>query len=517
MDRPRILVARAPLREPGSSVAAVPPCTVGVLPWSVSSAWLSVVVKASFAFDLVTSDAPQVLRLVPPPRLHAGGLRDEREPSAGLRVDDFVPRRPYVDLTVVGSVEVVPLPSGALVERSLALGLGERLAQFVLAPQAAGPAPLRPPALREVGSAEPAFIGPRPSHDGSLDDFVHDDDFDLVGYQAAHPRLAFHPKLAEGQPIVLSGVALDGGTVRLAPPPVAPRALFDWSRPGPAPLDVPLALEGYEVDLERRVVDVAWRGFAAVEPPAHDDVDRLVIVWAEVSEWRARPGAAWAHGLRELPRGAFQWAVDREDAVRGEEPPPLDEHELTMARYESWDQVLAPEPEMPLPRYARIHAELGAAGDEREAVFTRNGITAYDWSVEERAWAQKVATPPSSTDADPGTADGVAFGEALAAAEDELAREKALPPDAIARLAVRVERTDPRKPLEHAKLSLGAFLSLERRAQAQADADPAVRTHMERAREDEERLVEEEEARAEREARDEDDAAPAAGDPGGGR
>ena len=83
------------------------------------------------------------------------------------------------------------------------------------------------------------------------------------------------------------------------------------------------------------------------------------------------------------------WATTRED---GGVDPPIDPEDprIDVARLESMGSV-APEPRLPLSRFARISAELAEDRKERHAVLARHGIVERTWELEERAWLERMA------------------------------------------------------------------------------------------------------------------------------
>ena len=122
------------------------------------------------------------------------------------------------------------------------------------------------------------------------------------------------------------------------------------------------------VDVDSSTVDVTWRGLVETTSEPHLDVERIVIGWAPPSRWQSDAAGAWDDCLRELPRGLFHWAVEREDVVEGEDPPELTEEELAMARYRTWGHPNAAEPELPPEEAAVIAAELAEQRWPRAAV-----------------------------------------------------------------------------------------------------------------------------------------------------
>lgn len=473
----RILVAEAPHREGDAGPAKRVPAVFGVLPWSQGQSWLGVFVTAAFAFEPVPARDDGRPAMQPrdpsPPR---AGPPDEASP----RPDDFVPLRERVDVALVGGPDFVPLPSGRVDARKMSLALAGRSIAFLAEPPHPGKFALKPPVTRHLGDARPFDPRPRAGHDGAAAGFRHDEDFDMSAYQSAPPELQFEVPPEALPAVELEGVLAPGDRLVLAPP-LEPRLLLEYAESGGEIIPVPLFLDRLLIDVDQSLLEVCWRGHAEVVPPADRDVDRLIVAWAAPAEWRRDDAAPWRRALRDLPRGTFGNAWERDDAVRGEAPPPLDEHELAMARHESWDFPEAPEPEMELERYATISAELAEQREPRADVLARNGVDDYAWSVEERAWAQKVAT----ADDDPETeALRLRYGDALRDARARLGtdRERELSAAQWVELAARAQRGDPTRELGRVGLGLGAYLRLDESWKARAAADPALAEELDQLR-----------------------------------
>lgn len=472
----RILVAEAPVRSPGARRARLLPCRVGVLPWVVGRCWLAIIVGGTFRFDPSNAERPLPLEPVAPRSFHAG-------PSApgAPRVDDFVPMRLAVDLTLAGHVEILPLPSGAIAPRRAEIGLGERRTAFFVRAEGAGKVPLRPP-YTQTTHGRALDLGPQPCHDGSTHHFRHADDFDLLAYQAAIPELRY--ELDEVTAIRVAGLSADPEeALDVALPELAPRALVDYAQAGVRRGDVRLFLDGIEVDVDLGTVDVTWRGIVETTAAPHRDVDRVLIGWAPPARWDADAAGAWGEALRELPRGRFRWAVEREDARRGEAPPPLGEEELTMARYETWGHPDAAEPELEPEQAAAIAAELAEQRWPRAEVLERHKIDEYAWGIEERAWAQRLASVREDASGGP----SAEFAAAFQRATDALAtpREAEVTAAQYVALAAGMTRGDPTRVLSEAGLGLSAFGRIDRRFRAMAGADPAFAAELARLRADE--------------------------------
>jgi hypothetical protein len=504
----RILVAEAPVRTPGERRARPLPCKVGVLPWSVERSWLSILVVARFRFDTSSAARPIPLEPAPPRDLQIGSSEGSQAASGDAReapdegehtvdigpeslappalVDDFVPMRPLVDLTLSGHVEIGASAHDARhsrrpVSRRAEIGLGDKRVSFVVRADGPGKIPLRPP-YTQLAIGHPIDLRPQPCHDGSVHRFRHAEEFDLVAYQAAIPEMQHDLEAVTG--LFIAGLWPDPeAALQIELPKLAPRALVDYSQPHVRRGDVRLFLDNIAVDIDRSMVDVTWRGLVETTPKPHLDVDRILLGWAPPSRWRSDPEGAWEECLRELPRGLFHWAIEREDVVEGKNPPELTEEELAMARYRTWGHPNAAEPELPPEEAAVIAAELAEQRWPRREVLAKHGIDEYSWGIEERAWAQRLA----SVREDPSGGPSVDFARAFRRATEALAtpREAEITPLQYVALAASMARGDPTRALAEAGLGLAAFGRIERRFRAQAAADRAFAAELERLRTEE--------------------------------
>jgi len=473
----RILVAEAPVRTAGERRGRILPCRIGVLPWTVDRCWLSIIVASTFRFDPSAAARPLPLEPVPPRPFHAG----PSAPDAAPRIDDFVPMRRLVDLTLTGHVDLVPLPSGTIVSRNARIGLGDRLFSFAVRSATPGKVPLRPPHTQTIQGRD-VDVEPRPCHDGSKHQFRHEPQFDLDVYQAAPPPLRY--EVEEVREIRLAGLWEDPEQeIAIALPHFAPRALVDYRQRGVNRGDVRMFLDGIAVDLDKGAVDVTWRGLVETAPKPHLDVDRIILGWAPSARWDEDAAAAWNEVLRELPRGRFQWAEEREDALAGQTPPPLTHEEMLMARYETWGHPEAASPELPVEEAATIAAEFAEQRWTRAEVLARHGIDDYAWGIEERAWAQHLQRAAGD-----GGGASEAFGAAFKRAQDALAtpEEARVTAAQYVALSTRMGRGDPTRVLAEARLGLGAFARIDRRFRAKASADRAFAAELERLRKEEE-------------------------------
>lgn len=467
----RILVAESPVRPPGERRARPLPCRVAVLPWSVDRNWLSILVVASFRVDPASPRRPVPLEPAPPRAL---GTR----PGA---VDDFVPLRRDVDLTLSGHVEMRSTAARALAPRRAEIGLGDRRLAFFVRADGPGKVPLRPP-YTQSGTGAPIDLRPQPCHDGSVHHFRHDAEFDLTVYQAAIPDLRYEVESVTG--IHAAGVWPDPeAALDIELPALWPGALVDYSQPHVRRGEVRFFLDGVAIDVDRSAVDVTWRGLVETTGEPHLDVERIVLGWAPPSRWQSDAAGAWDDCLRELPRGLFHWAVERDDVIAGEDPPELTEEELAMARYRTWGHPNAAEPEMPPEEAAVIAAELAEQRWPRAAVLAARGVDEYAWGIEERAWAQRLASVREDPSGGPSADFAVAFRRATEALATP--REAEITSLEYIQIQSAMSRGDPRRALAEAGLGPGAFGRIDRRFRAKAAEDRAFAAELDRLRAEE--------------------------------
>ena len=477
----RILVVESPVRLPGERRAKPLPCRVAVLPWVVDRSWLTIITLTTFRFDPSSALRPVPLEPAPPRPFWAG----PSSPGEAPRVDDFVPMRLLVDLMLQGHVEVLPLPSGTMTTlppRRASIGLGERRVAFEVRSDKPGQIPLRPPHTVLIHGS-PIDVGPQPCHDGSTHHYHHHDTFDLHAYQAAIPGLRH--EIEDVTSIRLAGLSPDPeASIEIELPRLAPRALVNYSQVRVQRGDVRLFLDGVLVDLDTSTISFTWRGLAETTANPHVDVDRIVLGWAPPARWNEDPLGAWDDALRELPRGRFQFAVERDDVIRGEDPPKLDEAELLMAKCETLAHANAAEPEMLPHEAAAIAAELAEQRSPRAEALRRHGTDDYAWGIEERAWAQRLASVREEPEGGP----SAEYVRAYRRASDALAtpREDKITAAEYVAIASNMKRGDPMKALAEVGLGLGAFGRIDRRFREKAQADKAFAAELARLRADEE-------------------------------
>jgi hypothetical protein len=167
------------------------------------------------------------------------------------------------------------------------------------------------------------------------------------------------------------------------------------------------------------------------------------------------------------------------------------EEELEMARYEALGSFQAPEPTLDLREHAMVSAELlevrmtpgptTAALDERMAraeILEKYDLDEFSWSIEERAHADRLATIPTDTENNL----HVEYARHFLAAQERLAPPgEALPsPKDYATITARLQVQQPRDVLHDAKLSLGAWMRIDRKYQDKMATDEALRNEVDK-------------------------------------
>jgi hypothetical protein len=229
-------------------------------------------------------------------------------------------------------------------------------------------------------------------------------------------------------------------------------------------------------DLDRREVEWVFRGLVS-DPSEGREIERVVVAAFAPGkdEERARVDA-W------LPHAAFDVAAGPEHARAGVHPPPLDEEELSMARYSTWD--LGPfASTLPLEEVARIQVALTRKKD-RAAVLEAHGLSAYAWSVEERAAMERLADASAAAIEDeepdegrPALADEVArYEEAHARAMAEIPFEgRAWSAREYAELRAAMEARNPVRVLQEAGLGPAELIGLDSTMEARFEANEEER------------------------------------------
>ncbi|MFO0758400.1 MAG: DUF2169 domain-containing protein [Byssovorax sp.] len=463
MDDPRIVVAQAPIRRG----AAQDPVPVGVLRFAGPNPALGVVVKVTLTY---AEDAPEEQVVV-------ARLAEQQEPLSVNRfrkgpngedelayASDFIPFKPLADVLLLGHAHGAPRPSSVapdgapttVVEVSFEIEGELSRAVDVVSQGWVEQIPLRPPYLRNAADATlPAPpVGPIAAEHILSPLPWHPPDFDYQAYNAATPeqRIGEIPRDAK---ILLSGLSPRVPRRTVVLPGLAPRVICDLE--GSEKLaEVELFCDTLIVDADRERMMLLFRGEIPTASLAAREVGTLVVALLPEGDPDAIDAA-----LRALPHGRFFFARSPVDFEEGAPPVPDDAPALTMARYATWAAPQGPEPTIPIERYAQISAELAEQREPRGQTLARHDLDEDRWTLEERAWVEAIAGGGAEG---PGSL-AAEYGQLFMDAQDRLAdpaEERRTLAD-FARISVAMERRDAVKVLADEKLTLSAFMRLDRR------------------------------------------------------
>lgn len=169
-------------------------------------------------------------------------------------------------------------------------------------------------------------------------------------------------------------------------PPFSPRIVVDPSTAGRRKSTVQAVLDTVLVDVDRAELELTWRGYYEVVAGTRD-IDSIFLGWASEEEMATRRG--WQNIFREMPHGHFAHAWFFKDADEGKAPAPLSPKQEKAARLRTWTFPLAPEPRLPIEKYAEISAELSAKREPRRQILARHGFDEPSWTLEERGWLER--------------------------------------------------------------------------------------------------------------------------------
>lgn len=445
----RLLVARVPRRLPSgpllldaSSVGvlrvtgAAPPGEIRPAEVADGNEWLVVVIATALPLD-AGPDAP----FGPAPAMVPG---------------DFVPWRPTTDVVLLGTSDPGPITVSA--------GAHER--RFATR-SPAGRSPLRGGLVTTDGVTVGEVTATPPE---AMAGTRWLDPTDVERSHATPPPLRF-PAL-RGDEVV--AVRTPSGEGAVALPGMLPRIRVVSAMDQLPDQEHVAFVDEVLIDVDRRVGRVVYRALVPITRPDARDVDRLDVMFARIDDRDALGGPFVDH---DVPRAELGPAWELWHAEEGTPPPPLDPHDLQIARYETWD-CASPLPALPLHEAASISAELAEQREPRDVVLGRRGVTPYDWELEERAWGEALGQAPAEEDQ---VTLAHLWGNEFQKAQDALAtpEEASRGADDYARVAVALEGTHPDEALRDHGIGLGAYQRLDRRMQAQAAADPAFARELE--------------------------------------
>ena len=137
-----------------------------------------------------------------------------------------------------------------------------------------------------------------------------------------------------------------------------------------------------------------------------------------------------------------------------------------------------PQPVIVLESYAAISAELAEQREPRGEVLARHGFDEHGWSLEERAWLERMGRAALDGDASVATT----YAEHFVAAQDALGSSEeadAMIHEYVA-VSVELERADdPMAVLGRWSLSLAQWMRLDRHWSRRAEADERLKAEIE--------------------------------------
>lgn len=460
----RIIVAqRSPARDPSAQGPILP---VGVVRWRAPEPRLTVIVKVTYALTLapdggvVLAAAEELLPLSCSLPLDLPGAA----PGELAYATDFVPYKPSLDVALSGHAHA-PSPATRINARLRVGGVRRDFVVAAGAPSTRIPltsAYLRHPELltpiEPVSAQEQIPAANREAAEGDFD----------TGHSLARRSMS-GPYLSSGASIALVGL-LPTGDGAASFPTRRPCALLDH---GDQQQEVPLVCDTAWIDTDHALVVLVFRGSVAVESEITPAIEQIVISEAEGD----RP-VDWAAVKRALHRGSFTHAVEQEDLDGSRPPDPLDADELEAACCNTWDSG-APEPSIPIEQYAAISAELVERPDRRADMLKRYDFDENSWTVEERAWLERIAEMAERGDG----SLAAEFGSLFLAAQDRLARpeEASVTIDEYVESLVAIETMgDAAKVLATRGLTLAQWMRVDRRWTREAAARPEIEADLER-------------------------------------
>lgn len=305
-----------------------------------------------------------------------------------------------------------------------------------------------------------------PSHFDPLEESRRfDRDQDPDRFQSAHPALRF-PCPISGKRIAITSNAFSLETTLGFDIFIRVDYLDDTIALPPAICD------GILFDFDQRQIELTFR--AVVNDPAEGrEIERIVIApfAPNQDEERSRIDM-W------LPHAQFAHAAEVEDVRRNQHAPTLDEEQLTMARFSTWD--LGPcAATLPIEEVAQIQVEM-LRNPKRAEVLEAHSISEYQWSIEERAAMERLAeiapaTLDDNDDNDDENPEDVADGASSENADDAIRYQNAYlealnstPTQAkpweladYAELRAALEVKNPAQELQRRVMSPGELIQLD--------------------------------------------------------
>jgi len=433
---------------------------------------LSVIAKVTYSFAACSSpeeammlaDEPEGLALDLPSELMGAeqGASGEREGEIAYP-SDFIPMKPHCDVLLYGHAHSAR-PSQHI---AASIEVGEVLRRFIVeAQRPSQTAPLVRAAIRtEDGRAPAPHVGPRPTP--PLQE-AYPDRFDFSVYAAAHAsqRARVSPL---GERLTLRGLSARAEERVLRVPGVLPAAFLD--RPNKRGLPLEMWCDTLWIDTDRELLVLVFRGVLPVPSLDAPEIEQITLALAPIDDL-----PTWPDVLRDLDRGAFEPAAELSDFDEDAGPDLADE-EAALGRYATWAETKAPS--ISLETYALISAALAEGGEGRTETLRRHGFDEDAWMLEERGWLTRMADAATQGDTQP----AARYGELFVEAQDKLAGagEGQESVEEYAALKADIEAADdPASVLEERKMTLAAWLRMDRRWTRRAMDDQALEAEIER-------------------------------------
>ena len=374
----------------------------------------------------------------------------ESELSAGELAypGDYVVEKAACDVLVTGHVH----GDAPAEEQSASLSLGDWRRDLVVVGGVALRHPLARATVRDRRGAAIASPTPQAPHREQPGESL--EGFDRSRLQAAAPTWRIDA-LEKDATIELEGLSAGRRHRRLRLPGLAPRTFIEAAGQRE---EVPLRCDTIWIDADFEKIVLVWRGLV---PAAMQGAARVVASL----EGEERPLEAI---LGDLPRGTVAFAEE-------EVPICNDPDELEMARWEVLEHC-AP-PELTLADLARISAALAENRQPRERELAAQGLDERAWTIEERAWSERMARALDRGDA----TLAERFGNEFDAAQAALAgphEPRDLETYARAMLACEGAE-DLDRALAAVDLHRGEWMRLSRHWRERASREPAIAEELE--------------------------------------
>ncbi len=434
---------------------------VGVTTSRAEAPRLTVVVKMTLSFRQSSkAQGPVQARLAAeqlPLSLDEPSLAFDARPDELHYASDFPPRKAGADLLVVGHAH----PAEPVQQLDGSVTLGELERKFAVRSDEPLPAiALSCSSLVPGEDDEPAPLGPTqpPGHD----DTWHGEDFDYTCYNAAHP-LQRTDAIDPAAPVRLTGLSRGCPTRFVKLPGLVPQAWVNDRFRGLRPVE--LKADTLWLDVDRELAVLVWRGDVEVIENG-SELERIVV-----SLDRADRPRSHEQVLPLLQRAKVAYAARPVDLEPGAEPIPTDDDVLRLHRYKTW-RSRAPQPEISIEQYATISAELAecATPAERRDVMECHGFDEDGWTIEERAWLEKMTE--GAFDGDAGLA--TVYSDHFIQAQDALAQAKEAKRGFAEYLDIAeamAQTAAPQKALADYGLTLPMWMRLDRRCRAEMAND----------------------------------------------